>query len=68
MMMSWSESPTASLLSRAGSREVVETAISLSKQQQTTWEPIRGSRIRRASSKQRAKTQPSEITKETDEK
>jgi hypothetical protein len=67
-MMSWSDSPTASLLSRAGSREVVETAINLSKQQQTTWEPIRGARIRKAASKQRAKPQPRDISKETDEK
>jgi hypothetical protein len=59
-MMNWSDTPIASLLSRAGSREVVETAIGLSKQQGTTWEPILGARTRKTA-KQRAKTRPHEV-------
>jgi hypothetical protein len=67
-MMSWSESPVARLLSRTGSREVVETAIGLSKQQETAWEPIRGARIRGESAKQKAKRRPRAVPHKTNKK
>ena len=59
--MAWSESSSVvRLLSRAGSRDVVETAIDLSKQRQTTWEPIR-SVDRAAPRRQGAKNRPQEV-------
>ncbi len=67
-MMSWSESPVANLLSRTGSRDVVETAIGLSKQRETAWEPIRSASIRRESAKQKAKKRPRAVPHTTKEK
>lgn len=67
-MMSWSENSVARVLPRTGSRDVVETAIGLSKQQATAWEPIRGARIHRESAKQRAKTRPRAVPHKKNEK